>query len=163
MYIRQTKVPTAIWAPRPNFLYVFTHIMWVIFGQRICWFMPGLGSWLYWYFAFEEDISRCFKGKMGLNYLPSPAIIQQFFWPIMTLIICVQTYKKFGLVAKIGVGTFVCLIYIQNVNQKFKTQTSQKIQFYLNELNIYLMYYHDFCMLRKLLFHWMLLGISQGY
>ena len=52
---------------------------------------------------------------MGLNYLPSPAIIQQFFWPIMTLIICVQTYKKFGLVAKIGVGTFVCLIYIQNV------------------------------------------------
>ena len=53
---------------------------------------------------------------MGLNYLPSPAIIQQFFWPIMTLIICVQTYKKFGLVAKIGVGTFVCLIYIQNVN-----------------------------------------------
>ena len=67
---------------------------------------------------------------MGLNYLPSPAIIQQFFWPIMTLIICVQTYKKFGLVAKIGVGTFVCLIYIQNVNQKFKTQTSQKIQFY---------------------------------
>ena len=53
---------------------------------------------------------------MGLYYLPSPAIIQQFFWPIMTLIICVQTYKKFGLVAKIGVGTFVCLIYIQNVN-----------------------------------------------
>ena len=52
---------------------------------------------------------------MGLYYLPSPAIIQQFFWPIMTLIICVQTYKKFGLVAKIGVGTFVCLIYIQNV------------------------------------------------
>ena len=52
---------------------------------------------------------------MGLNYLPSPAIIQQFFWPIMTLIICVQTYKKFGLEAKIGVGTFVCLIYIQNV------------------------------------------------
>ena len=52
---------------------------------------------------------------MGLNYLPSPAIIQQFFWPIMTLIVCVQTYKKFGLVAKIGVGTFVCLIYIQNV------------------------------------------------
>ena len=52
---------------------------------------------------------------MGLNYLPSPAIIQQFFWPIMTLIICVQTYKKFGLVAKIGVWTFVCLIYIQNV------------------------------------------------
>ena len=48
---------------------------------------------------------------MGLNYLPSPAIIQQFFWPIMTLIICIQTYKKFGLVAKIGVGTFVCLIY----------------------------------------------------
>ena len=33
----------------------------------------------------------------------------------MTLIICVQTYKKFGLVAKIGVWTFVCLIYIQNV------------------------------------------------
>ena len=60
-------------------------------------------------------ILRCFKGDMGLNYLPSPAIIQQFFWPIMTLIICVQTYKKFGLVAKIGVGTFVCLIYIQNV------------------------------------------------
>ena len=58
---------------------------------------------------------------MGLNYLPSPAIIQQFFWPIMTLIICVQTYKKFGLVAKIGVGTFVCLIYIQNVkNVMFK-------------------------------------------
>ena len=46
-------------------------------------------------------------------------IIQQFFWPIITLIICVKTlvktYKKFGLVAKIGVGTFVCLIYIQNV------------------------------------------------
>ena len=60
---------------------------------------------------------RCFKGNMGLNYLPSPAIIQQFFWPIMTLIICVQTYKKFGLVAKIGVGTFVCLIYIQNVKK----------------------------------------------
>ena len=36
----------------------------------------------------------------------------------MTLIICVQTYKKFGLEAKIGVGTFVCLIYIQNVKQK---------------------------------------------
>ena len=33
----------------------------------------------------------------------------------MTLIICVKTYKKFGLVAKIGVGTLVCLIYIQNV------------------------------------------------
>ena len=58
---------------------------------------------------------------MGLNYLPSPAIIQQFFWPIMTLIICVQTYKKFGLVAKIGVGTLVCLIYIQNDNSKIGT------------------------------------------
>ena len=53
---------------------------------------------------------------MGLNYLQSPDINPQFFWPIMTLIICVQTYKKFGLEAKIGVGTFVCLIYIQNVN-----------------------------------------------
>ena len=59
---------------------------------------------------------------MGLNYLPSPAIIQQFFWPIMTLIICVQTYKKFGLVAKIGVGTFFCLIYRQNVKIWKKSQ-----------------------------------------
>ena len=57
---------------------------------------------------------------MGLNYLPSPAIIQQFFWPIMTLILCEQTFKKFGLVAKIGVGTFVCLIYRQNVKTTFK-------------------------------------------
>ena len=56
---------------------------------------------------------------MGLNYLQSPDINQQFFWPIMTLIICVQTYKKFGLVAKIGVGNFVCLIYIQNVKHFF--------------------------------------------
>ena len=49
-------------------------------------------------------------------------IIQQFFWPIITLIICVKTlvktYKKFGLVAKIGVGTLVCLIYIQNVKAR---------------------------------------------
>ena len=30
MYIRQTKVPTPILATRPNFLYVFTHIMRVI-------------------------------------------------------------------------------------------------------------------------------------
>ena len=123
-------VPTPIFATRPNFLYVFTHIMRVIIGQKNCGFMSGLWSWLYWYFAFEYGIYRCFKGNMGLNYLQSPDINQQFFWPIMTLIICVQTYKKFGLVAKIGVGTFVCLIYIQNVNQKFKTQTSQKIQFY---------------------------------
>ena len=115
MYIRQTKVPTPIFATRPNFLYVFTHIMRVIIGQKNCGFMSGLWSWLYWYFAFEYGIYRCFKGNMGLNYLQSPDINQQFFWPIMTLIICVQTYKKFGLVAKIGVGTFVCLIYIQNV------------------------------------------------
>ena len=56
------------------------------------------------------------KAKYQYNQLQSPDINQQFFWPIMTLIICVKTYKKFGLVAKIGVGTFVCLIYIQNVN-----------------------------------------------
>ena len=67
VYIRQTKVPTPIWAPRPNFLYVFTHIMWVVFGQKFYWFMPGLGSWLYWYFAFEEGISRCFKGASQSN------------------------------------------------------------------------------------------------
>ena len=115
MYIRQTKVPTQFFSTRPNFLYVFTHIMRVIIGQKNCGFMSGLWSWLYWYFAFEYGIYRCFKGNMGLNYLQSPDINQQFFWPIMTLIICVQTYKKFGLVAKIGVGTFVCLIYIQNV------------------------------------------------
>ena len=36
----------------------------------------------------------------------------------MTLIICVKTYKKFGLVAKNCVGTLVCLIYIQNVKRK---------------------------------------------
>ena len=33
----------------------------------------------------------------------------------MTLIICIKTYKKFGLVVKNCVGTLVCLIYIQNV------------------------------------------------
>ena len=67
---------------------------------------------------------------MGLNYLQSPDINQQFFWPIMTLIICVQTYKKFGLVAKIGVGTFVCLIYIQNV--KKKSMMSSKFSWHLS-------------------------------
>ena len=36
MYIRQTKVPTPIFATRPNFLYVFTHIMRVIMGQKNC-------------------------------------------------------------------------------------------------------------------------------
>ena len=30
MYIRQTKVPTPNFATRPNFFYVFTHIMRVI-------------------------------------------------------------------------------------------------------------------------------------
>ena len=30
MYIRQTKVPTQFFATRPNFLYVFIHIMRVI-------------------------------------------------------------------------------------------------------------------------------------
>ena len=138
MHIRQTKVPILIFATRPNFLYVFTHIMRVIIGQKNCGFMSGLWSWLYWYFAFEYGIYRCFKGNMGLNYLQSPDINQQFFWPIMTLIICVQTYKKFGLVAKIGVGTFVCLIYIQNVKQLtllfFSTRWCIK-QFCLNLLS----------------------------
>ena len=36
MYIRQTKVPTQFFATRPNFLYVFTHIMRVIMGQKNC-------------------------------------------------------------------------------------------------------------------------------
>ena len=61
MYIRQTKVPTPIFATRPNFLYVFTHIMRVIIGQKNCGFMSGLWSWLYWYFAFEYGIYRCFN------------------------------------------------------------------------------------------------------
>ena len=60
-------------------------------------------------------VLRVIWAKYQYNQLQSPDINQQFFWPIMTLIICVKTYKKFGLVAKIGVGTFVCLIYIQNV------------------------------------------------
>ena len=53
----------------------------------------------------------------------------------MTLIICVKTYKKFGLEAKIGVGTLVCLIYIQNVNslipvlhQDYKTGTLTRMR-----------------------------------
>ena len=53
MYIRQTKVPTQFFATRPNFLYVFTHIMRVIMGQKNCWFIAGLWSWSYWYFTFE--------------------------------------------------------------------------------------------------------------
>ena len=36
MYIRQTKVPTPIFATRLNFLYVCTHIMRVIIGQKNC-------------------------------------------------------------------------------------------------------------------------------
>ena len=34
----------------------------------------------------------------------------------MTHIICVKTYKKFGLGAQIGVGTLVCLMYTHYVN-----------------------------------------------
>ena len=81
---------------------------------------------------------------MGLNYLPSPAIIQQFFWPIMTLIICVQTYKKFGLVAKIGVGTFVCLIYIQNVKYIISNWESNPLSVHCTSTSTYLhTYYTD--------------------
>ena len=73
---------------------------------------------------------------MGLNYLPSPAIIQQFFWRIITLIICVKTYKKFGLVAKIGVGTLVCLIYIQNVLKNKFIRDGAIVYMYDVSLNI---------------------------
>ena len=46
MYIRQTKVPTQFFATRPNFLYVFTHIMKVIFDQIYFWYIRWLGSYV---------------------------------------------------------------------------------------------------------------------
>ena len=47
----------------------------------------------------------------------------------MTFTISKKTYKKFGLVAKISVGTLVCLICIQNVknqNQNSNPGTKKK-------------------------------------
>ena len=38
----------------------------------------------------------------------------------MTLIICVKTYVKLGLLKEIGVVTLVCLIYVPDVNTLLK-------------------------------------------
>ena len=66
---------------------------------------------------------------MGLINFPSPAIILQFFGPIMTLTI---SKKAFGLVSKISVETLVCLVCIQNVKvehflRKYKIHEIEKI------------------------------------
>ena len=37
----------------------------------------------------------------------------------MTLIICVKTYVKLGLLKEIGVVTLVCLIYVPDVKVSF--------------------------------------------
>ena len=50
---------------------------------------------------------------MSQFFKTSPGWLSGNNWKYLPL---VKTYKKFGLVAKIGVGTFVCLIYMQNVN-----------------------------------------------
>ena len=56
----------------------------------------------------------------------------------MTLIICVKTYVKLGLLKEIGVVTLVCLIYVPDVKgasrvkkifQKKNTSTSECIEY----------------------------------
>ena len=50
-------------SPNTNFCYQakFFLCFYTYYEGHYCWFMSGLWSWLYWYFAFEYGIYRCFN------------------------------------------------------------------------------------------------------